>query len=241
MMNSTQRVVVTGASGGIGREIVGRFHAAGATVVEWDASEPVKSNSHALRVDVTNEDDVARAAQVTLEILGGIDTLVTSAAALRSSPITAMTLEDWNTVMGVNVTGTFLTVKHLGPAIIDGGSIVLISSVTAFIGAVTTSAYATSKGAIVSFGRAISQEFSTRGVRVNTVCPGWVDAGFTDQVLRSAENPAEMRRSANASHLLGRMATPSEVARAVTFLASDEASFITGTELFVDGGFMVKK
>jgi NAD(P)-dependent dehydrogenase (short-subunit alcohol dehydrogenase family) len=239
-MKNMQRVVVTGASGGIGKEIVRHFSDQGATVVGWDAA-PANQSERTLKVDVTNEADVDRATRATLDLLGGIDTLVTSAAALKSAPITEMSLEDWNTVIGVNVTGTFLTVKHLGPAIVDHGSIVLMSSVTAYIGAVTTSAYATSKGAIVSFGRAISQEFSTRGVRVNTVCPGWVDAGFTDQVLQSAESPAEMRRSANASHLLGRMATPDEVARAVGFLASDNASFITGAELFVDGGFMVKR
>lgn len=237
-----KRAVVTGAGGGIGRAIVAGLAQRGATVVGWDQSAGAVGGE-TLRVvtDVTEEASVKQAVKKTIEVLGQVDVLVTAAGTLRSAPITEMTLEDWNAIFAVNVTGSFLAVKHLGPVMTERGSIVFLSSVTAFVGHVTTSAYGMTKGDVLSLARAISMEFSPRGIRVNTVCPGWVDAGFTDQVLATSEDPIMMRESAASVHLLGRMALPSEVADAVCFLVSDESSFITGSELFVDGGFMVKR
>ncbi len=238
---SGKRAIVTGAGGGIGRAIVAGLAARGATVVGWDRDGAATSHeSRRIIVDVSSEDSVRDAADQSALLLGDIDVLVTAAGLLRSAPILEMSVEDWDAIFAVNVTGTFLSVKHLVPLMADGGAIVSLASVSAFVGHTTTSAYGMTKGAIVSFARAISMEFAPRGIRVNTVCPGWVDTGFTDQVLANADDPAAVRNSANGSHLLGRMARPDEVADAVCFLASENASFMTGSEIYVDGGFMVK-
>ncbi len=237
-----KRVVVTGAGGGIGSKICQYYIDRGASVIGWDSAVATRTAAdRRIVLDITNEGEVASAAQETVAAFGSVDIVVTAAATLRTAPILEMGLADWNAILAVNVTGTFLTVKHLGNAIVDGGSIVTLSSVAAYVGALTTSGYAMTKGAIISFSRAISAEFSVRGIRVNTVCPGWVNAGFTDRVIAAAANPDAQRSDAHASHLLGRMAEPEEVAEAVGFLSSDRASFITGTELMVDGGFLVNK
>lgn len=237
-----KRAVVTGAAGGIGKAIVAALSVEGARVVGWDiGTEASAEEERRIVADVSDENSVREGAAATLATLGGLDILVTAAGVLRAAPITEMTLEDWNTIFAVNVTGTFLAVKHLAPLLSQGGAIVTLGSVTAHIGHVTTSACGATKGAVVSFSRAISMELAPRGIRVNAVSPGWVDAGFTDQVLAGAGDPFEMRRSADSVHLLGRMARPEEVADTVCYLAGDTASFVTGSEVFVDGGFMVKR
>ena len=139
--------------------------------------------------------------------------------------------------MAVNVTGPMLAMKHA--QMLPGGAIVLMGSVLAHIGCDGSTAYHTSKGAVLGLMRASCGEFAPRGVRVNAVSPGYVDTPFTDRGL--AGKPDSLRRTAAAAHMLGRIARPAEVAEAIMFLLSDDASFITGEELFVDGGLMRKR
>jgi NAD(P)-dependent dehydrogenase (short-subunit alcohol dehydrogenase family) len=143
----------------------------------------------------------------------------------------------------VNVKGVFLAYKYAVPLMkaAGGGAIVNLSSVSALVGTSNSFAYHTSKGAVLSLSYATAQELAPFNIRVNAICPGWVDGGFTHQVMRSLSDPQPLFQAARDAHLLGRMARPDEVAEAALFLASSAASFITGTALFVDGGFMVKR
>jgi NAD(P)-dependent dehydrogenase (short-subunit alcohol dehydrogenase family) len=120
------------------------------------------------------------------------------------------------------------------------GSVVTLASVAAFIGSDEGAAYTTTKGAILSFTYAAAGDLAPSGVRVNAVSPGWVDGGFTHQAMSESDNPQELVNTAKNLHYLGRMAEPSDVANAVVWLLSDQAAFVTGTSLLVDGGYMIK-
>jgi NAD(P)-dependent dehydrogenase (short-subunit alcohol dehydrogenase family) len=122
-----------------------------------------------------------------------------------------------------------------------GGSIVNMASVSAFIGANDGAAYHTTKGAVLSLSRALAQELAPAGIRVNSLCPGWVDTPFTTAYLDAQPDPAAARAKAEGMHALNRMARPEDVAAATAFLLSPAAGFITGTELIVDGGFMIRR
>ena len=157
-----------------------------------------------------------------------------------------MSEADFDAVMAVNVKGVWLATRYALPhlratGLAGGAAVVNLSSVSAYIGTDTGWAYTVSKGAVSSFTHAVSQELAPAGIRVNAVAPGYVDAGFTHQSLARNPDPAAMVARANSLHVLGRMAQPAEVAQAVLYLASARASFVTGTVLFVDGGFMVKR
>lgn len=229
--------LIAGAAGDIGSAISREFREAGWTTIEWD----VRPTATGLQVDLTDEQAVSAAADTLTTSGRALDAISIAVGALRSAPITEMTVDDYRTVMESNVLSVFLTLKHLGPRVRAGGSITVIGSVSGHVGANTTSVYSSAKGAVVSLARAAAQEFASRDVRVNVVSPGWVRAGFTSQLIEQTHDPAALEEAARSAHLLGRMAEPREVADAVLFLASEKASFITGSELFVDGGFMIKR
>lgn len=222
-----QVTLLTGAAGGIGSAIAKAFVAEGSSVVLVD--------THVTKLEAA----VAR----TLEQFGKLTTLVNAVGILLTGTLTEMTEETWDKVMAVNVKGVFLACRAAAPAIAKagGGAIINLSSVSAFVGSDIGSAYHTSKGAVLSLTHSLAQELAPANIRVNAICPGWVDAGFTHQAASSAANREALLTGAARNHVLGRMATAEEVADAAVFLASSKASFITGSPLFVDGGFMIKR
>jgi NAD(P)-dependent dehydrogenase (short-subunit alcohol dehydrogenase family) len=121
------------------------------------------------------------------------------------------------------------------------GAVVTLGSVSAYIGSTDGAAYTTTKGAVLSFTFASAGDLAPLGIRVNAVSPGWVDGGFTHQAMSQMEDPNELVETAKRMHYLGRMATPTDVANAAIWLLSDQAAFVTGTSLLVDGGYMVKR
>lgn len=245
-----QHVVVTGAAGGIGRTVALAFAREGATVSALDRDADGLARLGAavntdrllpIAADVTDEASLD-AAVSKLSSRGPVNVLANCAGVLRQGRVTEMTRADFEAMMAVNVTGTFLACKHVVPAMPDGGAIVNLSSVSAYAGSDGSFAYTATKGAISSMTYGLAQELAARGLRVNAVCPGWVDTGFTEQALRAAADPALLHAAARDAHVLGRMARAGEIAEAFLFLASPtRASFITGSEIFVDGGFMIKR
>lgn len=247
-----QVALISGASGGIGTAIARLFAEAGAKVVLLDINHQAIAEleqtlcaagyeASAIAADIQQASSVQAAVERSLELYKDLDIVVNAAGLLRAAPITSLSEADWDAVINVNVRGTFLVCKYAVPALrqANNAAIVNLSSVSAFVGSDIGSAYHASKGAVLSLTYALAQELVP--IRVNAICPGWVDAGFTHQALEQTDNPEALYAAARANHLLGRMATPLEVAEAALFLASPRASFITGTALNVDGGFMVKR
>jgi NAD(P)-dependent dehydrogenase (short-subunit alcohol dehydrogenase family) len=227
-------VAITGGAGGIGDALVSAVQSAGWRAAVIDQAPNPKAEL-SLVADVADEAALSEA----LRRIGPLRGLVCIAGTNAFGRVEDLAWADWQRVMAVNVTGMMLAMKH---AQLDtGGAIVLTASVSAHVATDGYVAYHTSKGAVLGLMRAACGEFAPLGVRVNAVSPGWVDTAFTNRGLAMAADPEALRRRAEQSHLLGRMARPEEVAEAMLFLLSDDASFITGEELVVDGGFMKRK
>ena len=240
--------VVTGGGSGIGRASAHRLAAEGATVVILDrdgdaagrtADSIVERSGRAagLQVDVAVDHLVETAVAQIHERYGRVDVLVNNAGYLRPGTAVTQTIEDWDRTFAVNVRAMFLLSRAVLPGMVDRGvgSIVNIASTAGLVGEADNIAYATSKGAVVNLTRQLAADFSRAGVRVNCVCPGWVPTGFNDPFLRDMSEE-EVQAMVEGQVPLGRQGTPEEIAAAVAFLASDEASFIVGQALGVDGG-----
>ena len=227
------RVAVTGGAGGIGAATVQAVTQAGGTALSIDLTENPDCESHL--ADVSDEASLAAA----LAACGRLTGLVCVAGTNAHGRVEDLPWDEWRRVMAVNVRGAMLAMKHAD--IQEGGAIVLTSSVSAHIGTDGYTAYHTSKGGVLGLMRAASGEFAQWGIRVNCVSPGWVDTAFTDRALAALPGGEAIRDQAGAAHITGRMARPDEIAAANLFLLSQAASFVTGTELIVDGGFLRKR
>ena len=241
--------VVTGAGSGVGRAAALLFHREGARVVAGSiepdiANLPAEVPSGAgslaaVRMDVTIEDDVRRLIGAAVERFGGLDILFNNAGIETSGPVTDVDDETWRRTMDVNLHGVVLCCRHAVPEMLrrGGGAIVNNASINGIRGNHNLVAYSASKGAVVALTRALALDYATRGIRVNCLCPGTIeDTRMVAGKLEAAPDTAALRASYIAKHPMGRMARAEEVAAAALFLASDDASFITGVALPVDGG-----
>lgn len=241
-------VIVTGAGRGIGRACAVRFAAEGAQVVIVDLDEAAGreaattitargGRAHVVAADVAEEAAVAALVADVHDRFGRIDVLHNNAGFLRPGTAVTQTVAEWDHTFAVNVRSMFLLSRAVLPIMLEAGAgaIVNTASTAGVVGEGEIAAYGASKGAVVNFTRQLAADFTRAGVRVNCVCPGWVPTGFNDPFLRDM-TADETQAMVEAQVPLGRQGTPEEIAAAVVFLASDEASFIVGQVLGVDGG-----
>ena len=241
--------VITGAGAGIGRFSAIEFAREGAAVVLADinvagaedtSSMIVAQGGAALAVqtDVSQPESVQRLVARTLERFSRVDVLFNNAAIQVNKTVEDTTFEEWNREIAVNLGGVFLCSKYFLPRLREThGNIVNMSSVNGFFVEPFCAGYCATKGAIIALTKAMAIDHGKEGIRVNCICPGYIDAGLAEGYYQAQPDPAAARAAAGKLHALWRIGRPEEVGRVAVFLASDEASFVTGAAFVVDGGF----
>ena len=240
-----QVVLVTGGASGIGRAACERFAVEGATVWVLDVDEAAAKaaatelpSARWAGLDVSDAGAFERVVEHVLDLDGRIDVLVNNAGVTLSGTVWETAPSDWSRVIDVNLGGTFNGSRAVFPAMISAGSgaIVNTSSDAGLVGWPGQAAYCASKGGVVALTRAAAMDGAQHGIRVNAVCPAFTNTPLVAAWIDQHENPEVARAEVAAQQPLGRMAEPREIAAAIAFLASDEAAFITGVALPVDGG-----
>ena len=243
--------LVTGAASGIGLACVERFAAEGARVVGIDLQEPKTDlvlpagapDVSFATADVRDEDAIVNVIAATVREHGRLDAIVTAAGVAGGGPAHMVERAEWQRVLDINLTGTFLCAKHaiahmLQQDPIDGerGSVVTIASVEGLEGTAGGSSYNASKGAVVLFTKNLAIDYGSAGIRANTICPGFIETPLLDSVF-GLPGLEEVRADIKREHKLGRLGRADEIAAAAFFLVSADASFVTGHALTVDGGY----
>jgi NAD(P)-dependent dehydrogenase (short-subunit alcohol dehydrogenase family) len=250
-MTATPIAAITGGAQGIGRALAFTFAERGYAVSIADPDKEAgfevireirRINGKAIyfAADVSREEDVERWLRVTAQELGGVTALINNAGIGRSGSMTELPIAEWDRVIGVNLRGTFLcsriAARYMLPQ--KHGAIVNIASTRALMSEPDTEAYAASKGGILALTHAMAVSLGPHGIRVNAVSPGWIETRDW-QSSGLAETPVHSERD-RSQHPAGRVGTPSDIAEACLYLASDKAGFITGQNLVIDGGMTVK-
>lgn len=232
-------VVVTGAASGIGLAATTRLLAEGATVVGGDLDpDGIPDGATAVTVDVSDPDDVQTFIDAALHATGRIDVLLNNAGIGSTASVLDCSPDEWDRVFAVNARGIFLCLRAVLPHMLaqGSGSIVNTASVAGMIGLRARAAYCASKGAVIALTKQVAVEYAGTGVRCNCVSPGTVDTPWVGRLLDQAADPDEARATLVARQPIGRLGTADEIAAAALYLASDEAAFVTGTSLVIDGG-----
>lgn len=246
---SDKVAVITGAASGIGAATARLFAQEGARVVIGDIRGDVaeqtaadirsrKGKALAVQVDVTVPEQVRAMIAMAVDHYGGLHILHSNAGVASSGTVETLLLDEWQHVLAVNLTGLFLCAKFAIPEIrrSGGGSVIATSSSTGVAPEKDIAAYAASKGGLIILVKQMALDYARDGIRVNCVCPGWIDTPFNDPFI---PDPQTHQATIDAMVPEGRQGTPEEVARAALFLASEDSSYITGHVLNIDGGLTV--
>ena len=253
-MKLNQRVAaITGAGSGIGRAMALRFASEGARILAADVNAlAAEQTADAVReqggeavpfaVNVVEPEQVRLMVERARSAFGRLDMLCNNAGIGSTTTVVDQDPDEWDRVMAVNVKSVFLGCKYAIPVMLEqgGGVIINTASVAGMVGIVNRAAYSASKGAVIALTRQVAIDYVERNIRVNCLCPGTVDSPWVGRLLAQSDDPGEMRRSLEARQPMGRLGTPEEVAGAALYLASDDAAFITGTGLVIDGGWTAK-
>ena len=243
--------VISGAATGIGRATALLFAQEGAQVVIADVNE---EDSQKTVDDINNENgsawfvrtDVSRAEEMealmksAAERMGGIDVIFNNAGAQRSGAVTDFDESEWDLLMSINPKSCFLGAKYGVPYLRErgGGSIVNMASIAGLKGGPGMTAYSASKGAVVAFTKALAAELAADNIRVNCVCPGWIDTPFNRPAIEFMGGRASQEEMVQQTVPLQRQGTPEEIAPGILYLASEASSYVTGKELIIDGGLL---
>lgn len=244
-MKLTRKItVVTGGAQGIGEAIVQLFVQEGAKVVIADLSNEgeklaktlnnMGGEAYFVKTDVSKETDIQNLIQETVNHFGKLDIMIANAGIAESVPIHKLSLERWQKTIDINLTGVFLSDKYAIEQMLkqeSGGVIVNMASILGHVGQVNTTSYTAAKAGVANLTRTLGVTYAKRGIRVNAVCPGYVDTPLLNDVND------EVMNKLIAAHPIGRLGRVDEIAKAVLFLASEDSSFMVGANLLVDGGY----
>jgi meso-butanediol dehydrogenase/(S,S)-butanediol dehydrogenase/diacetyl reductase len=244
--------LITGAGAGIGAGIAERFSEAGAAIVVFDINGETAAQmsrkldqgrpgqSIAIRGDVSNEADVRAAVEQTVAKFGKVDILINNAGIDVAGFVPDMITSEWDRVLAVNLKGAFLFSKYVIPRMRGrGGAIVNISSVHAFASYEAYAAYDAAKAGMLALTRTLALDHGRDGIRVNAICPGYINTPMMDEWLKEQPDPDATMKQVLSFHPLGRIGTPLDIAEAALFLASDASSFVSGAFLVVDGAMTI--
>jgi NAD(P)-dependent dehydrogenase (short-subunit alcohol dehydrogenase family) len=240
--DETRVAVVTGALGGIGSATCSLLASKGYDVIGVDRHEGTSPGLTKLFVgDVVDEQLWTSVRDHVTQTCGHLDALINIAGRNYFALIADADLAEWRSMMDINVLGMVASIKHLIGLLrqADAPAIVNMGSISGQIGSVGYAAYVTTKGAVDSLTKSLALELGPK-VRINAVCPGWIETPFTTDGLALADDPEAYRRQVEGMHALGRVGTPQEIAEAIWWLASPQASFMTGSIVVVDGGYLIK-
>jgi NAD(P)-dependent dehydrogenase (short-subunit alcohol dehydrogenase family) len=241
-----KRIIITGAVNNIGREAAQQFITEGARVVVADidaaagrrTADELGSGAHFIKADVTKEEEVRDLIERGVAWLGGLDVLVQNAGLQHSGFVTDFDASKWDALFAVNARGHFFGAKYAIPHLRKSGkgSIINTSSLAGKRGGPGLTAYSASKGAVIAFSTALAMELAKDNIRVNTICPGWVDTPFNQPAINLMGGRTSQEAVVKSIVPLGRQAIPSEIAPLFVYLASDESSYMTAQAITIDGG-----
>jgi NAD(P)-dependent dehydrogenase (short-subunit alcohol dehydrogenase family) len=254
MMKKSKIALVTGAGSGIGEAIAKKLSSAGMTVAVCDideqggrrVAEEITAQGHTAKfyaLDVTRETEMTAVIEQVAAEYGRLDVMVNNAGVGKAGTVIEQTEADWDLMMNVNAKGAFFGCKHAIKQMLKqggGGAIVNIASVAGMVGVLNRAGYCASKAAIVGLTKSAASDFAEQGIRVNAISPGTIASPWIQKILSDNPNPETARTQMEQRQPIGRMGTPEEIANLALFLASDEASFITGSNYVADGGLTVR-
>jgi len=240
--------IVTGAGSGIGRACAVALAREGAKVALVgrrkerleETSGEIGESAVVLAADVSNKDEIARVVERTVAHFGGLNVLLNNAGVLHIGTAEQITEEQWDETFNVNVRGLWLLSRAVLPAMrkAGGGSIINMASVLGINGARNRASYAPSKGAVVLLTKCMAIDHGHEHIRVNAICPSFVETDLTAAVVSQAPDPKAVRSARIAAHPIGRLGQPEDIAGLAVYLASDESSWVTGSVFPVDGGYL---